>query len=114
MATKVSALDAEHDEVGRVQVIRYVRREPPGGIGVGVSSFGPLPSGVDPRSVWEAHDVPEVHYILSGRGALLEEDEELELAAGDVVVTMPGRRHVLWGVGEEPLVTLYVAAGPTG
>lgn len=114
MGIKVAAADARQDEVGHARVSRYVRREEPVGIGVGVSSFGALPDDVDPRSAWEAHDVPEVHYVLSGRGVLLEEDEEIPLEPGDVAVTLPGQRHVLWGVGTEPLVTVYVASGSAG
>lgn len=110
MSLKVRASDAQLDLVGNATVSRYVRRDGPVGIGVGVASFGPLPEGTDPRTVWEAHDVPEIHYVLSGHGVLLEEDEEVPLGPGDVVITEAGIRHVLWGVGDEPLVAVYVAS----
>jgi quercetin dioxygenase-like cupin family protein len=110
MAIKVSAFEAQPDQVANAAVRRYVRRDGPHGIGVGVSTFAPLGPGIDPRSIWEAHDVPEIHYVLEGRGVLLEEDDELALEAGDVVITLAGARHVLWGSSEEsPLVTVYAA-----
>lgn len=110
MAVKVSATEAIADRVANASIQRYVRRDGPMGIGVGVTTFGPLGAGVDPRTVWEAHDVPEIHYVLDGRGVLLEEDEEIALVAGDVVITPPGARHVMWGESEDlPLITVYAA-----
>jgi len=110
MSIKVSAPDAQSDNVANASVRRYVRRQGPDGIGVGVSTFAPLAPGVDPTDIWEAHDVPEIHYVLGGRGVLFEEGEEIVLVAGDVVITPPGARHVLWGASdEEPLITFYAA-----
>lgn len=110
MAIKVSETEAEDDLVANASVRRYMRRTGPAGIGVGVSMFRPLSPGVDPRSVWESHDVPEIHYVLSGRGVILEEAQEIRLQPGDVVITPPGARHVLWGESEdEPLTTFYAA-----
>jgi len=110
MALKVSANEAIADHVANASVRRYVRREGSSGIGVGVTTFAPLEPGLDPRAIWEAHDVPEIHYVLSGRGVLLEEDEEIELEAGDVVITPPGARHILWGESADmPLTTVYAA-----
>lgn len=110
MALKVTSGEAMADAVANASVRRYVRRDGPMGIGVGVSTFAPLQPGIDPKSVWEAHDVPEIHYVLSGRGVLLEEDEEIPLATGDVVITPPGRRHLLWGESADtPLTTFYAA-----
>lgn len=56
-----------------------------------------------------AHDLAEFHYVLSGQGALLEEGQRFDLKAGDALVIQPGRRHVMWGTAEEPLVAWYVA-----
>jgi quercetin dioxygenase-like cupin family protein len=110
MAMKVSARDAMPDTVANASVRRYVRRQGPDGIGVGVTTFAPLGPGVDPRDLCEAHDVPEIHYVLAGRGVLFEEGEEIALEAGDVVITPPGARHVLWGASaDEPLTTVYAA-----
>jgi len=110
MATKVSAQEAQPDVVGNATVQRYIRRSGPNGIGAGVSSFGPLGPGVEARHLWEAHDVPEIHYVIRGHGVLVEEDEEVPLQPGDIVATPPGRRHVLIGdSASEPLVTVYVA-----
>ena len=93
---------------------RFLRRSADPGIGVGIAEFAPLPEGADVGARCEAHDVPEVHYVLRGRGVLLEESQEIELRPGDAVVTLPGVRHTLWSTGEEPLVTLYVAVQNTG
>lgn len=110
MALKVSAAEAVADTVANASVQRYVRRDGSTGIGVGVTTFAPLPPGADPKASWEAHDVPEIHYVLSGRGVLLEEDEEIFLVAGDVIITPPGARHIMWGESDEvPLMTVYAA-----
>ena len=98
---------AEESDLGRTW--RFLRRDHPPGVGVGIAQFASLPEGVDPADRYEAHDVPEVHYVLSGRGILFEEGEEVALRVGDAVVTPPGIRHTLWSTGNEPLVTLYVA-----
>jgi len=110
MAVKVSPREAQADVVANASVRRYVRRDGPTGIGVGVTTFAPLAPGVDPRTIWEAHDVPEIHFVLEGRGTLFEEGEAIELEAGDVIITPPGARHVLWGESDAvPLVTFYAA-----
>lgn len=112
MAVKVTRDDTDPEQAGHAAIRRYLRREDDLGIGIGVASFGPLPQDGDPTTMWEAHDVAESHYVLSGHGAIREEDEEIELAPGDVVITPAGRRHVLWARGEQPLVTVYCAVSP--
>lgn len=112
MGVKVSRSETVVEAFGHMQVRRYLRREDQLGIGIGVSTFGPRSDSVDPASVWEAHDVPETHFVLEGHGVLYEEDEAIALAPGDVVVTEPGRRHVLFASGDEPLVTIYCAVSP--
>ncbi len=94
-----------------VTVFRHIRRDGPHHVGVGVAEWKEAPDGFDPEAVAEAHDVPEVHYVLSGRGVLFEEGEELAVRAGDAIITPPGRRHVMWAIGAAPLVTIYVATG---
>jgi quercetin dioxygenase-like cupin family protein len=114
MAIKVTAVEAQPDTVANASVRRYVRRDGPSGIGVGVTTFAPLAPGVEPTSIWEAHDVPEIHYVLAGRGVLYEEGEEIALETGDVVITPSGARHVLWGAShDEPLTTVYAAVSRT-
>jgi mannose-6-phosphate isomerase-like protein (cupin superfamily) len=109
MSYKVNRNDVvpEESETGRTW--RCFRRDGPYGIGLGVASFDPLPDGVDPESRCEAHDVPEVHYVLTGSGVLYEEGETIELREGDAVITPAGRRHTIWSVGREPVVTVYSA-----
>lgn len=110
MAIRVNRDDVGPEEHEHVTVWRFVRRDGPTGVGVGISAFR-ASGGLEPRAGWEAHDVAEVHYVLSGEGILLEEDEEVPLRPGDAVVTQPGVRHALWSTSDRPLVTLYVAAG---
>ncbi len=112
MALRVNTADVAAEEHHHVTVWRCVRRDGPEGVGVGVAAFKPPRHGWDPRSEWEAHDVPEVHYVISGQGILLEEEDEILLRPGDAVVTMPGIRHSLWATSGDPLVTVYVAIEP--
>ena len=59
----------------------------------------------------------QVLYLLDGlRGSDVESvlacpaGSEIALEAGDVVITPPGARHVLWGASaDEPLTTVYAA-----
>ena len=95
-----------------VTVFRHIRRDGPHHVGVGVAEWKQAPVGFDPDVVAEAHDVPEVHYVLSGTGVLYEEGEEYAVRAGDAIITPPGRRHVMWATGTDLLVTIYVAMGP--
>jgi len=94
-----------------VTVFRHIRRDGPHHVGVGVAEWKQAPVGFDPDVVAEAHDVPEVHYVLSGTGVLYEEGEEFAVRAGDAIVTAAGRRHAMWATGTGPLVTIYVATG---
>jgi len=96
---------------GHSTVLRHIRRDGPHGVGVGIASFHRPPADLDVDAASEAHDVPEVHYVLSGHGVLFEEGETHALRAGDAVITPAGRRHALWATGDEPLVTVYVAVG---
>ncbi len=111
MSIKVNRADTEPEEHPYATVWRHVRRDGPANVGVGIASFNPRVAGVDYEATAEAHDVPEVHYVLSGEGVIAEEGEELPLRAGDAVITPAGRRHSIWATGDAPLVTVYVAVG---
>ncbi len=112
MAIKVNRDDVSPELSELHDVWRLVRRAGPAGIGVGVAAFKGLPTDADLEALQEAHDVPEVHFVLSGEGILLEDGERIPLRGGDAVITPVGARHVLWAISDEPLVTIYVAVSP--
>jgi mannose-6-phosphate isomerase-like protein (cupin superfamily) len=109
MSVKVNRGDIVAEQSDTGQTWRCFRRDGPLGIGLGVAAFDALSVGIDPETRCEAHDVPEIHYVLSGTGVLYEEGEAVELRAGDAVITPAGRRHTFWSSGPAPLVTVYVA-----
>ena len=103
------SVDAEEHPL--VSVFRHFRRDSPEGVGVGVAVWNRPPPGFDPERASEAHDVPEVHYVISGTGVLFEEGRETPVRDGDAILTPPGQRHVMWSTAELPLTTVYVAVG---
>lgn len=111
MSVKVNRSEVIPEDHPYATIWRHVRRDGPHGVGVGMTAFKPRSSDLDVEAASEAHDVPEVHYILSGEGVLYEEGESIVLRAGDAVITPAGRRHVMWSTADEPLVTIYVAVG---
>jgi mannose-6-phosphate isomerase-like protein (cupin superfamily) len=112
MAIKVSRSEVMPEDSEVATTWRLVRRDGTTGIGVGIAAFKERRRDFEPVAHWEAHDVPEIHYVLSGEGVLLEEDEQIMLRAGDAAITPAGRRHSLWSTQAEPLVTIYVAVSP--
>lgn len=74
----------------------------------GIVTYGP-PGSESDKQMGGAHDKPEIHYMLSGQGTLVEDGEPMDLEAGDVVVIPPGRRHAIWGSSSDPLTGFYVA-----
>jgi mannose-6-phosphate isomerase-like protein (cupin superfamily) len=111
VSIKVNRSEVEPEEQPFATIWRHVRRDGPHHVGVGVTAFKTRSPDFDVEAALEAHDVPEVHYVLTGEGVLYEEGEMIPLRAGDAVVTPPGRRHVMWSTADEPLVTVYVAVG---
>lgn len=109
MALRVSRGQVAPERSDLQDTWRFIRRDGPAGIGVGVAAFRRLPEGCDIEDLCETHDVPEVHYVLSGEGELYEDGERIPLRAEDAVLTPAGARHVLYATGAEPLVTVYVA-----
>jgi mannose-6-phosphate isomerase-like protein (cupin superfamily) len=111
MSVKVNRSEVLPEEHPFATVWRQVRRDGPHHVGVGMTAFKARSADLDIEAASEAHDVPEVHYVLSGEGVLYEEGERMALRAGDAVITPPGRRHLMWSTTDEPLVTIYVAVG---
>lgn len=111
MAIVVNKEDVPPTEEGDLTVWRLI------GAAKGSAGFGASaglvvyrqPQGDSPPEMGGAHALAEFHYVLSGQGALLEEGQRYDLKAGDALVIQPGRRHVMWGTAEEPLVAWYVA-----
>ncbi len=52
----------------------------------------------------------EIYYITHGRGRMRIEDEEREVAVGDAIAILPGKKHKLWNTGEETLRLLCCCA----
>jgi mannose-6-phosphate isomerase-like protein (cupin superfamily) len=111
VSVRVNRADVPAEDHPYATIWRHLRRDGPHHVGVGIASFHPKRAEVDYDAIAEAHDVPEVHYVLSGEGVISEEGTELPVRSGDAVVTPPGRRHAIWATGDEPLVTVYVAVG---
>jgi quercetin dioxygenase-like cupin family protein len=57
----------------------------------------------------DVHDQDEVMLVLSGRGTVRLDDEQAEIAPGEVVVLERNRTHVVHNDGDTPLtwVALY-------
>ncbi len=111
MSLVVSRASVEEEEHPLVSVFRHFRRDSPANVGVGVAIWKRPPPGFDPEQASEAHDVPEIHYVISGAGVLFEEGREIPIGEGDAILTPPRRRHVMWSTAEAPLTTVYVAVG---
>jgi mannose-6-phosphate isomerase-like protein (cupin superfamily) len=112
MSLVVNRASVEAEEHPFVSVFRHFRRDSPNGVGVGMAIWKRPPPGFDPEEASEAHDVPEVHYVIRGTGILFEDGRELAIRDGDAILTPAGHRHVMWSTGEVPLTTVYVAVGP--
>ncbi len=54
----------------------------------------------------------EIYYITHGSGRIRIDDEVRDVAAGDAIAILPGRRHKLWNSGHEPLRLLCCCAPP--
>ena len=52
----------------------------------------------------------EIYYITHGTGRIRIEGETREVAAGDAIAIVPGQRHKLWNIGNEPLRLLCCCA----
>jgi len=65
----------------------------------------------EPGSQQQLHAHPsqeQVFVIVRGRGLMLVDKEEKEVAAGSLVFIPPGAVHAIRNIGEEPLI--YVSA----
>jgi mannose-6-phosphate isomerase-like protein (cupin superfamily) len=45
----------------------------------------------------------EIYYITHGSGRIRIEGEVRDVAPGDAIAILPGKRHKLWNTGAEPL-----------
>lgn len=106
MTLKTSIEDTTPEESASAKTWRLFRREESHGVGIGIAEFAVANPGAD---TMEMHDVPEAHYVLSGRGYAIENGTRVELRPGDALITLPGVRHTLVSEGDGPLVTIYVA-----
>lgn len=59
------------------------------------------------------HDDEEVFIILQGKGEIEIGGRRHPIAAGDVLVVEPGEDHHLVSSDDDPLVNLWLHAGPT-
>ena len=62
--------------------------------------FEVAPGGHTPKHF---HDYEHEVYVLTGRGAVVDGDEERPLAAGDVVFVAPNDVHQFRNTGTEPM-----------
>ncbi len=79
----------------------------------GVPNFSFRVFTIDPggHSPHHSHDVEHLNYVISGRGALVDGDGNLNpIGAGDFAFVAPGDVHQFRNTGEEPLV--FICAVP--
>ena len=62
--------------------------------------FEVAPGGHTPKHF---HDYEHEVYVLSGRGVVMEDDQERPLRAGDVVFVAPNDVHQFRNTGSEPM-----------
>lgn len=113
MALRVNRADVPVEVSAAQDTWRFVRRDGPTGVGVGIAAFKRVATGAETDEGGEVHDVPEVHYVLSGEGVLIEDGVRIALRPDDAVITPAGARHAFFSTSLEPFVTLYVAISPT-
>ncbi|WP_433607296.1 cupin domain-containing protein [Dactylosporangium sp. CA-139114] len=65
-----------------------------------------LPGACSPR---DQHDAVELWFIAAGRGRLVLDGAEHDLAPGAAVLIPSQAVHQVWCVGDEPLVTYSLA-----
>lgn len=58
------------------------------------------------------NDKDEIYYVLSGRGELMLDGAQREVATGDAVLTRKGSTHGLKQLGDEDLVIIVVYRRP--
>ena len=51
-------------------------------------------------------EAEEVYYVIEGRGRVRVDGEMRDIEPGDIVVLVPGQRHIVWQQGEGDLVML--------
>jgi mannose-6-phosphate isomerase-like protein (cupin superfamily) len=54
----------------------------------------------------------ELYYVLSGTGRMRIDGETREVTAGDLVVILPGKRHRIDNLGNDPLVLIVTCSPP--
>jgi len=54
-------------------------------------------------------DSEEIYYIISGRGLMKVDEEEVEVGAGDAVLTKKGSSHGIRNIGNTNLRLLVIA-----
>jgi mannose-6-phosphate isomerase-like protein (cupin superfamily) len=52
----------------------------------------------------------EIYYITHGTGRIRIDEEVRDVAPGDVIAILPGRRHKLWNTGQDVLRLLCCCA----
>jgi mannose-6-phosphate isomerase-like protein (cupin superfamily) len=68
-----------------------------------------LPAGQSTQEHYHSQ-TEEIYYIVSGKGRMRIENEERTVGPGDAIAILPGRKHKLWNIGEQPLHLLCCCA----
>jgi mannose-6-phosphate isomerase-like protein (cupin superfamily) len=55
-------------------------------------------------------ETEEIYYILQGVGKMRVENEEQQVKIGDAVAILPGQKHKISNIGNEPLIFLCCCA----
>ena len=99
-----------HEGVGSVRTARVVTQGQ--GSGFRFVDLTEIPQGRSVGVHTHGMDDEEVYVIVSGRGRMRVESEDVDVGPGDVIVNPPGGTHGILNVGSEPLrmVVLDIAA----
>jgi len=69
-----------------------------------------------PHAIYHSHrhDVPEIYYVVSGKGEWSVGPETREVGPGDAVYTAPGSTHKMVNTTDQPLQTVWFWWAPDG
>lgn len=106
--TLPSSTPPEKTFTGDVEISGYFRREAPSQLAGAIVNFAP-----GARTPWKTNPLGQTLVVLSGVGWAQAEDEEIvELRAGDLVWFPPGQRHWEGATPDEAMT--YVAIHEAG
>lgn len=68
-----------------------------------------LPAGASTQEHYHVK-TEEIYYITHGAGRIRIENQTRDVGVGDAIAILPGQKHKLWNVGDDPLRLLCCCA----